>query len=113
MEPPIVLLSSGEIENIFFLFYTFQRLTPNLWTRLTWAVGMFAAQYITSFFFPLVQGYSGWLVFAFLISRFVGIDYPPALVEEPLSKERQMLGWIALIILVLSFSPTPFVITGI
>ena len=98
---------------VFFLFYIFKGLSPNVWTRLTWAIGLFAAQYITSFFYPLAQGYSGWLLFAFMIGRFLGIDYPPALVEEPLSKERQILGWIALIILVLSFSPAPLVVTGI
>jgi len=58
-------------------------------------------------------GYSGWLIFALLIGRFVGVDHPPVVENKPLSLGRKIIGWIALIIFVLSFSPQPLVLIGI
>ena len=56
---------------------------------------------------PDVHGYSGWLVFVFILGRFIGIQHPPSEIEEPLDTKRVILGWIALIIFVISFSPSP------
>jgi membrane-associated protease RseP (regulator of RpoE activity) len=96
-----------------FLFYVLRGFAKEPWTRLTWAVGIFAAQYLVVQFFPDMKGYHGWLLFAFLIGRFLGVDYPRAQIEEPLSTSRLVLGWIALLILFLSFSPAPLLVTGI
>ncbi len=73
---------------------------------LMYAVIIFAVQYLLSTFFS-VQGYSGWLLFAFVIGRFIGISHPPSDIEEPLNDERKILGWIALAIFVISFTPNP------
>ncbi len=73
---------------------------------LMYAVIIFAVQYLLSTFFS-VQGYSGWLLFAFVIGRFIGIAHPPSDIEEPLNDERKILGWIALAIFVISFTPNP------
>ena len=73
---------------------------------LMYAVAIFATQYLLTTFFSL-QGYSGWLLFAFVIGRFLGIAHPPSEIEEPLSTERKILGWIALAIFVISFTPNP------
>jgi membrane-associated protease RseP (regulator of RpoE activity) len=97
---------------ILFLFYILRGFGKDPWTRLTWAVGVFAAQYLAVQFFPNLQGFNGWLLLAFLIGRFVGIDYPRALNEAPLSQSRIILGWFALLVLILSFSPAPLVVTG-
>jgi hypothetical protein len=35
------------------------------------------------------------------------VRHPGAEVEEPLTTERKILGWIALAILVLCFTPSP------
>jgi len=94
-----------------FLFFTLLRLRMSLRTKFTIAVSIFAAQFITAFFFPDFRGWLGWLLWAFIIGRFLGIYHPPALINEPLSTERRILGWIALIVFIISFSPMPFVLT--
>ena len=76
------------------------------------AVIVFALQFLTSYIYPEVQGYRGWLVFAFLIGRVLGVHHPPTLIEEPIGTNRQILGWIALVIFIISFSPQPLVIEG-
>jgi len=96
---------------IAFLFFTLLRLRVSLRTKFTIAVSIFAAQFLTVFFIPGIKGWLGWLLWAFVIGRFLGIYHPPALINEPLSMERKILGWIALIIFVISFSPMPFVLT--
>ena len=96
---------------IAFLFFTLMRLRMSLRTKFTIAVSIFAAQFITAFFFPEIKGWLGWLLWAFVIGRFLGIYHPPALINEPLSFERRILGWIALIVFIISFSPMPFVLT--
>ncbi len=74
---------------------------------LMYALGLFAVQYLIVTVFPAVHGYSGWLLFAFLIGRFIGIQHPPSEDEQPLSSGRVMLGWLALIIFILCFTPNP------
>lgn len=48
-----------------------------------------------------------WLIYALVGTRFIGLDHPPAIVESKLDKRRQIIGWVAIIIFILSFSPTP------
>jgi membrane-associated protease RseP (regulator of RpoE activity) len=96
---------------IAFLFFTLLRLRMSLRTKFTIAVSIFAAQFVTTFFFPGIHGWLGWLLWGFIIGRFLGIYHPPALINEPLSMERRILGWIALMVFIISFSPMPFVLT--
>ncbi len=83
--------------------------------RDTWmyALALFAVQYLIVTVFPDVRGYSGWLLFAFIIGRFVGIQHPPSENEAPLSQGRVILGWIALIIFIICFAPNPIEIVEI
>jgi len=94
---------------LLFLFWTVARIRENIRTKLTIAVSIFTAQFLTAFIYPDVKGYLGWLVFAFVIGRVLGVYHPPAYYNEPLSFRRQLLGWIALIVFIISFSPRPFV----
>jgi len=94
-----------------FLFFVMQSMRVTNRTRLTLAIAIFTAQFITIFLFPMIKGYTGWLVFAFIIGRFLGIHHPPAILDESLSPTRKILGWITLIVFILSFSPRPFIIT--
>lgn len=77
--------------------------------RDTWmyALGIFVIQYGIVTAFPQVRGYSGWLLFSFLIGRFIGIQHPASEIEERLSPARMALGWLALLIFVLCFAPNP------
>lgn len=83
--------------------------------RDTWmyALALFAVEYLIVTVFPDVRGYSGWLLFAFIIGRLVGIQHPPSENEEPLSQGRVILGWIALIIFIICFAPNPLEIVEI
>ena len=71
------------------------------------AVLIFAAQFVIAWLYPAIQGYHGWLVFGFIVSRLAGIQHPPSEIEVPLDTKRVVLGWIALIIFVVSFSLVP------
>ena len=75
---------------------------------------LLAAQFVSTFFIasyvPWLSGYGGWLLFAFLIGRFLGVYHPPTADNRPLTMGRQVVGWIAIIVFVLSFSPQPFII---
>lgn len=96
----------------FFLFYLLGR------TDFTWqqkamiSLGIIAVQELLLITIPGISGYGGWMLFAFIVGRFLGINHPPALVEEPLDQNRRILGWIALIVFIISFSPQPLVIAG-
>lgn len=90
-----------------FLYFSMRGL--QLSNRDTWmyTLALFVVQYGIVSVFPHVRGYSGWLLFAFLIGRFVGIQHPPSEIEEELSPMRKVLGWIALIIFIITFTPNP------
>lgn len=75
-----------------------------------YAMLLFALIFAGSWLFPDVKGYSGWILFVFVLGRFVGIPHPPSDIEEPLDAKRKVLGWIALIIFIVSFSPAPIVL---
>lgn len=93
-----------------FLYIIFSRLTPSAQTNFLVALAVFSAQFLIASFYPLFRGYMGWLLFGLLIGRFLGVYHPPVLIDNPLSTGRKILGWIALLIFILCFSPAPFVL---
>ncbi len=100
----------ARIAYLLYLNFIFKALKFDATKTLLISMIVFSIQYITPLFFGSIEGYSGWLVFAFVISRFVGIYHPPAPIEEPLDLNRQILGWLSLLIFIISFSPAPIVI---
>jgi membrane-associated protease RseP (regulator of RpoE activity) len=94
---------------IFLLYLTFYSVSSNWQNRLLLALAVLAVQMAVLYFFPLIEGYNFWMVFAFLIGRFLGVYHPPALEDRPLNTPRKILGWITLIIFIISFSPQVFV----
>jgi membrane-associated protease RseP (regulator of RpoE activity) len=74
---------------------------------ITLALSIFTLQYLIVTLFPKVEGYPGWLLFAFIVGRFVGVVHPPSEIEEPLDTRRQILGWLALFIFVICITPNP------
>jgi membrane-associated protease RseP (regulator of RpoE activity) len=80
--------------------------------RLLFATVLFTVQFFVASIFK-VEGYTGWLLFSILIGRFIGVDHPPVVDNSELTIGRKILGWVALIIFVLSFSPQPLVIEGL
>jgi len=92
---------------VVFLFFALRGLGLNTRDNILAALAIFTVQYLIATFFPNFQGYSGWLLFAFIIGRFVGIQHPPCEIEQPLTEGRVVLGWLALLIFVLCFTPDP------
>lgn len=95
----------------FYLVLVFQRTVPHLKYAFMLAGAVMAVQFGLAWLFPDLNGYHGWLLFGLILSRFLGIFHPPAPDERPLSTSRKILGCIALVVFILCFSPTPFVIS--
>lgn len=93
-----------------FLYLSFTGL--RLSKRDTWmfAVVIFGIQFLLAKYLPSLQGYEGWLIFGFILGRFVGVQHPPCMIEEPLDTKRIVLGWLAILIFIISFSATPIVL---
>ena len=77
--------------------------------RLLYATILLMAQFLVNLFTGW-EGYQGWLLFSVMIGRFLGVDHPPVLENRELGVGRKIIGWIALIIFILCFSPQPLVI---
>ena len=55
-----------------------------------------------------IIGWSGWLIWAAIL-MVMGTNHPPVIYDWiPLDKKRMTIGWIALAIFVLTFTPVPF-----
>ena len=93
---------------IFFLQLCFSRVSENPQTGWLLALSVVLAQFGISFIWPTVVGYEGFMFFAFLLGRVLGVYHPPTDDNEPLDWKRQALGWFALLVFVLCFSPKPF-----
>ena len=58
-------------------------------------------------------GWSGWLFWAFILYFIIKIKHPPVSDNLPLDKKRMFLGYVSFFIFVVSFSPTPLVLSGL
>lgn len=94
---------------IMLLFFMFAKIGITFKTTFLIAFGILTVQFSFSFFFPQIVGYNGWMFFAFILGRFLGVFHPVATVDEPLDWKRKALGWFSLVIFILCFTPTPFV----
>lgn len=104
-------LSEGmfnELIYLGFLFLCFTKFTKQNRDRFMYALGIFSLQMTINFFYPMVEGYSGWLLFAFILGRALGVYHPPVLIDQPLDLKRKILGWVSLVVFIISFSPKPF-----
>jgi len=52
--------------------------------------------------------WSGWFLWAFILLRLIGINHPPTWNDHPLTTQRTVVGWIAIAIFILTFTPVPF-----
>jgi len=94
---------------VYFLYSMYERVfMQQKMTAVLFATSIFATQFLIESFLPQWLGFNGWMVFAYLVGRFLGLEHPPAQHEEPLDLKRKILGWLALIIFVLCFTPEVF-----
>ena len=56
-------------------------------------------------------GWSGWLFWAVILYFIIKIGHPPINDDSELDFKRKIVGYFSFFILVISFSPTPFLIT--
>ncbi len=91
-----------------FLYLLFARMLNNPLNTLLLSTAVLAGQFVVTSLWGL-EGYPGWLVFAFVLGRILGVHHPPAALDEPLSPARKVLGWFSLLVFILCFTPQPFV----
>jgi membrane-associated protease RseP (regulator of RpoE activity) len=94
-----------------FLYLAFSRISENRMTSWLVTLSVVATQLVFSWIQPQWEGYSGFLVFVFVLGRFLGIYHPETELQEPLDAKRKILGWLALVVFVLCFSLKPFLLT--
>ncbi len=94
-----------------FLYICLFRITENRLTTLLLALSITVGQLVVVWWQPGWDGYSGFLVFAFILGRFLGVAHPDTEFDEPLTTSRQVLGWIALLVFILCASPKPFIMS--
>lgn len=95
---------------VFFLYFIFSKLTDDWKTNLMIAAIMFAAQFFTVTYIPEFKGISMiYLVFGTMVARFLGVGHPITPIEEDIGLKRKLIGWFALIIFILCFTPELFV----
>ncbi len=56
-------------------------------------------------------GWTGWLLWALILNFVIKVKHPPVWHFEPLDTKRMILGYFSLLILIISFSPNPFIIS--
>jgi hypothetical protein len=56
-------------------------------------------------------GWMGWLFWAVVLYFVIRLQHPPVYDETELDSGRKLWGYICFIVLGLSFSPTPFIIS--
>lgn len=95
---------------IAFLYFALRGLRKGTQTTLMYALIIFTAQFLLALVKPEIEGFQGWLLFGLLIGRLLGVYHPKSPIEEPLDLKRQILGWLTLIIFIISFSPAPLII---
>ncbi len=93
-----------------FLFLAFHHFERNLKKRLLMIIWVIIIQVFASQYLSEISDYGVYMVFSFVIGRFLGIDHPKAYVDQPLDLKRKILGWVALVVFVISFSPRPLYI---
>jgi len=95
---------------LFFLYWIFEKVFKKRRDVILCALTIFTVQFALKTIYPSVEGYNGWLLFAFLLGRVLGVYHPDTLYDAPLSKSRQIIGWFSLFVFLITFSPTPFII---
>ncbi len=95
---------------VLYLLFVFQRVVPHIRFALYLVLAVVSLQVVLSLVFPDADGYSGWLIFGLLLSRFLGVFHPSCPDERPLTPARKVLGVLAVLIFILCFTPAPFIV---
>ena len=92
---------------LLFLYLAFFHFERNIRKRVLIITWIMIIQIFILNFLPGIADYGMYMLFAFLIGRFLGVDHPKVLFDQPLNLKRKIIGWIALIVFIISFTPKP------
>lgn len=95
---------------LIFLTYVIGFLTREVFQVILIILVILAAQQLIQFLLPERGAEAMWLFYAFLAVRFIRVDHPSARNELQLSTGRKVLGWLAIVIFALCFTPSVIVV---
>ncbi|KZK73555.1 MAG: peptidase M50 [Pelodictyon luteolum] len=58
----------------------------------------------------IAWSWPGWMLWAAILWKVIGTAHPPTLYDHPLDTGRNALGWLTILLFLLSFTPVPFTI---
>lgn len=108
-QQPLSELMLGLPLYIGFLYICYSKARISRKNRLAIILTLASSQYALAFFKPEWEGYQGWLFFGFLLGRVMGVRHPEVPGRKELEGKRKVIGWIAILIFALCFSPKPFI----
>jgi membrane-associated protease RseP (regulator of RpoE activity) len=56
-------------------------------------------------------GWTGWLFWCAILFFIIKLDHPPVMDMSPLDTKRKIVGWLTIVIFIVSFSPIPFTVS--
>ena len=92
---------------VYFNYLSFSRIFKSKASNWILALSVVLLQFLITKYSPQTVGYSGFLAFGFLIGRVLGVYHPNTGESKPLNFTRQLLGWLAILIFIVCFSPNP------
>ncbi|PSL07684.1 site-2 protease family protein [Cecembia rubra] len=92
-----------------FLYIIYRKANISSETRWSIILLIAAAQYSLLYIWPNLEGYTGWLLFAFLLGRVMGLEHPEVSGTKEMNRIRKVLGWLAIVIFLFCFTPQPFI----
>ncbi|RSK49075.1 site-2 protease family protein [Hymenobacter rigui] len=101
----------GAVPYGLYLWLVFRRAVPTARRAVLLAGAVWLGQIALASAIPGLMGMPGWLLFGLLLARATGIFHPVAPREQPLSRGRQVLGWLMLLIFALCFTPSPILLS--
>jgi len=99
---------------VLFVLYVFSKiLGKDHWQEIVIStVIILAVQGMIKWNFPDIQSNFIWLLYSWMVVRFIGLDHPRAFVEHRVNFSRQFYGYLAILIFILCFTPTPLSVIG-
>lgn len=98
---------------IFMVYYVLGKLVNwgAVWKQALAVFAVVGSQFLVSWLGEFMNPNVVWLLYSLLVVRMVGLDHPVAVDDRPLSPVQKVMGWAAIVIFVLCFSPQPIVLT--
>lgn len=95
-----------------FVFYVVKRLDRNFTTGKVLMVtgAILLLQATANLVLGPVEVNAIWLLYSMLAVTMIGVGHPVAPDDSPLNLPRKVLGWLAILIFILCFSPAPLIL---